>query len=156
DHDVLLAEEGAVAGCAGRYAAALQTLLGLEPEPARAGAGRDDDRPGAVLVVVDPHAERLLREVHSGHVVADELGAEALGLAPEVGHHLRPEDSVGVPRVVLDIARDHELASPLEALDHQRLEVGARAVERCGVTGRPAADDDQLTYLVLAQRSSWG
>ena len=60
-------------------------------------------------------------------VVGDELGAEALGLAAEVVHHLGPHDPVGVARVVLDVARDHQLAAPLEPLDHERLQVGARA-----------------------------
>ena len=63
-------------------------------------------------------------------------------------HHLGPHDAVGVARVVLDVARDHQLAAPLEALDHERLELGARGVERCRVAGRAAADDDQLTHVV--------
>ena len=84
-----------------------------------------------------------------------ELGAEALGLAAEVGHHLGPDDAVGVAGVVLDVARDHQLAAPLEALDHERLQLGARCVERSGVPGGAAADDDQLTHVVgVAQRSS--
>ena len=87
---VLVAEERAVAGRAGGDAAALQALLGLEPEPARGGAGGDDHRLGAVLVVADPDAERALGEVDLRDVVRDELGAEPLGLVAEVLHHLRP------------------------------------------------------------------
>src|SRR5204862_7245702 len=122
DHDQLAAlEERAVAGRAGRDAAALVGLLSREPEPARARAGCDDDAPGAVLVALDPDAERPLREVDAGDVVRDELGPEALGLAPELRHHLRPHHAVRVARVVLDVARDHQLTAPLEALDHERL-----------------------------------
>ena len=51
DDDRLVAEEGAVAGRAGGDAAPLQALLGLEPEPACARAGRDDHRLRAVLVL---------------------------------------------------------------------------------------------------------
>ena len=87
------------------------------------------------------------REVDARHVVGDELRAEALGLAAELGHHLRPHDPVGVARVVLDVARDHQLAAPAEALDHERLQVRARRVEGCGVTGRASADHDQITYV---------
>ena len=68
----------------------------------------------------------------------------------EVLHHLGPEDAVGVARVVLDVARDHQLAAPLEALDDERLQVRARRVERSRVAGRAAADDDQLAYIVRA------
>ena len=57
DHDLLLAEEGAVADRAVRDAAALQRALRLEPELARARAGGDDHGVGAVLVVADPDAE---------------------------------------------------------------------------------------------------
>ena len=59
----LLAEERRVADRAVRDAAALQALLGLEPELARGRAGGDDHRLGAVLVVADPDAERALGEV---------------------------------------------------------------------------------------------
>ena len=148
DDDVLVPEEGSVACRAGRHAASLQPLLGLDPEPAGGRAGGDDDRPRAVLLVLDPDAERPLREVDPGHVVGDEFGAEALGLVPELGHHLRAHDPIGVARVVLDVARDHELAAPAEALDHERVEVGARRVERLRVAGGPAADDDRVTNLV--------
>ena len=100
-----------------------------------------------MLVVADVDAERPLREVDARHVVGDELGAEALGLAAEVGHHRRPHDAVGVARVVLDVARDHQLAAPVEALDHERAQVGARRVERGRVAGRAAADDDHVTNV---------
>ena len=87
-------------------------------------------------------------EVDLGHVVGDELGAEALGLAAEVLHHLRPHHPVRVAGVVLDVARDHQLAAPLEPLDHERLELGPRRIERGRVAGGAAADDDQFAYVV--------
>ena len=65
-------EEGRVAGRAVRDAAALQPLLGLEPELPGGGAGRDDDRLGEVLLVADPDAEGPLGEVDLRHVVGDE------------------------------------------------------------------------------------
>src|SRR5207244_8480625 len=100
DEDVLVPEERAVARCARRHAAALQPLLRIEPEPAGTRAGCDDDGVGAVFLVLDPDAERPLREVDPGHVVGHEFGAEAFRLAPELGHHLGPHDPVGIARVV--------------------------------------------------------
>ena len=96
----------------------------------------------------DVHAERALREVDTRDVVRHELGAEPLGLAAEVGHHRRAHHAVGVARVVLDVARDHQLSAPVEALDHERMQVRPRRVERCGVAGGAAADDDHVTNVV--------
>ena len=122
--------------------------LRLEAELAGGGARRDDHGLRAVLVVADPHAERPLREVDARHVVRQERRAESLRLAPEVLHHRRAEDTVGVPRVVLHVGGDHQLATPVEALDHERLEVRARGVERSGVAGGTSADHDQVADIV--------
>ena len=121
DDHVLVREEGSVTGRAVRDAAPLEPPLGVQPELAGRGPGRDDHGLGAVLVVAHPHAVGALGEIDPGHVVGDEVGPEALGLAAEFLHHLRPEDAVGVPGVVLHIARDHELPAPVEALDDERL-----------------------------------
>ena len=136
DRDDLVAEERGVAGGAVRDAAALEAQLGLEPELAGARAGGDDDAVGPVLVVADVDPEGPLGEVDARDVVGEELGAEPLGLAAEVLHHHRPHDAVGVARVVLDVRGDHQLAAPVEALDHERVQVGARRIERCGVARR--------------------
>ena len=74
-------------------------------------------------------------ELDAGGVVGDEAGAEALGLGAELLHHLRAHDPLGEARVVLDVGRVLKLPAPLEALDHERLEVGAGGVERGGVAG---------------------
>ena len=126
DRDDLVAEERGVARRAVRDAAALEAQLRLEPELAGARAGRDDDAVGLVLVVADVDPEGTLREVDARHVVGEELGAEALGLAAEVLHHHRAHHAVGVARVVLDVRGDHQLTAPVEALDHERVQVGAR------------------------------
>ena len=82
-------------------------------------------------------------------VVGDEPGAEALGLSAEVLHQLRAHDPLGEARVVLDVGRVLKLAAPLEALDHERLQVGARGVERSRVAGGTAAEDDHVLDLLL-------
>src|SRR5207248_2768301 len=112
-----LADEGGIARGAGGDAAALVLLLRLDPEPARARARGDDHGARGVLVVADVDPEGLLRQVDLRDVVGDELRAEALGLAAEVGHHLGPHDPVGVAGVVLDVAGDHQLSAPGEPLD---------------------------------------
>ncbi len=107
-----------------------------------------------MLLVADVDAERPLGEVDARHVVGQELGAEALGLGAELLHHRRPEDAVRVAGIVLDVARDHQLAAPLDAFDHERAQVRAGCVEGGRVAGRAASDDDQLAYVVRRHVSS--
>ncbi len=154
DDELLVAEERAVAGRARRDAAALEALLAGDAEPACARAGRDDHRVGTKLLALDPDAEGALGEVDAGDVVGDELDVEALCLAAELGHHLGAHDTVGIPRVVLDVARDHQLAAPVEALDHQRLEIRPRRVQGGCIARRAPADDDQIAYVAHASPSS--
>ena len=97
-----------------------------------------------VVADVDLVQSAVWRELDAGHVVGLEPGAEALGLVAEVLHHLRAHDPFGEARVVLDIGRLLEQAAPREALDHERLEVGARGVQRGRVPGRATADDDHV------------
>ena len=98
-----------------------------------------------VLVVADEDPlDAAVGELDAVGVVGDEAGAEALGLGAELVHHLRAHDPLGIARVVLDVGRVLELAAPLEALDHERLEVGAGGVERRRVAGGAAAEDDHV------------
>ena len=147
DDDLAVAVERGVAGGAVGDAAAVQRALGLEPELACGCPGGDDHGLGGVLVVADVDLERALGEVDAGDVVGQELGAEPRRLGAELGHHLRPHDPVDVAGIVLDVARDHQLAAPVEPLDHERAHVGARGVERGCVAGRAAADDDHVTNV---------
>ena len=68
-------------------------------------------------------------------------------------HHLGPHDPLREAGVVLDVGRVLKLAAPLEALDHERLEVGARRVGGGRVAGAGAADDDQVLDLSLVVHS---
>ena len=151
---MLLREEGGVAGGAVRDAATLHLSLRLEPQLPRSRSGGDDHGLRSIFVVLDPDAEGPLGEVDPGHVVRDELGPEALRLAPEVLHHLRAHDPLRVAGVVLDVARDHELAAPVESLDHERTQVPPRRIERSRIAGGAAADDDDLTNAVLTHGAS--
>ena len=102
-------------------------------------------RLGEVLVVADPDAlDAAVGELDPGGVVGDEAGAEALRLIAELLHQLRAHDPLGEARVVLDVGRVLKLAAPLEALDHERLELGAGGVERGRVAGGGPADDDHV------------
>ena len=101
-------------------------------------------RLAAVLDAARPDAERPLREVDLVDVHVDDLGPEPLGLGPELRHQLRAVDAVREARVVLDLARQHQLAAGRGPGEDDRLEVGARRVDRGGQAGRARADDQDL------------
>ena len=75
-------------------------------------------------------------------LLGEDLGAEALGLLPEVHHELGAHDAVGEAGEVLDVGRQHQLAARLVAgrrrlaLDDQRAEVGPGGVDGRGEPGR--------------------
>ena len=137
DRDLLVAEEEAVARGAGGHAAAAQPRLALEPQPHRRRAGRDDDRLGLVLDAARPDPERALREVDPVDVDVDDVRAEALRLLAEQGHQVRALDAVGEARVVLDVAREHQLAAGRRAR-RARSARGSRGPRRSRRSGRPA------------------
>ena len=116
DHrDVAAAEEEAVTGGACRHAGADQFDLALDAEHQGASASGDDDRPGAVLVVFHPHAERARREVDACGLLGEVLGAEPGRLGAEHRHEVGTEDAVDEAGVVLDLRREHQLAAGLVA-----------------------------------------
>ena len=73
-----------------------------------------------------------------------DLGAEALGLRAHLRHQVRTHDAVAEPGPVLHHRRQHQLPARLEALDEQRLQVGARGVERRRQACWARSDDDDF------------
>ena len=146
DHDhFLVAVEEAVAGRAGRHAVALEFLFGRQIEPARLRAGGDDQGIGEIDVAgIAGQPERPLRQLHLVDVVGDDAGADMLGLRLHLLHQPGPLDDVGEARIVLDVGGDGELAAGLDALNQDRLQHGARRVDRSGVARRTRADDHDL------------
>ena len=148
DGDLLVAEEEAVAGRAGADAAAAQPRLALEAQPQRRCAGRHDHRFRRGTPCRAPRAgtgrcEKSTRSTSTSTI----CGAEALRLGAELGHELRALDAVRKARVVLDVARDHQLAARRRTGEHDGLEVGARGVDGGREPGRPGPDDDDLGFV---------
>ncbi len=84
-----------------------------------------------------------------GHVRRHDLRALMSRLIAKALHQLLAGDLLGEAGVVLDVGREHELAARdqaagAEALDEERLQVGARRVDGGGEPGRAGADDDQV------------
>jgi hypothetical protein len=108
-------------------------------------AGREDDRVSRERPGGGPDDLGRDREIHLGHVVWHQLGAEASRLGPEALHEVRPHHAVGEAGVVLDVGGVHQrTAGGHRPLEHEWLDPGARSVDRSGVASRPRADDDHL------------
>ena len=85
-------------------------------------------------------------------IFALDARADMLGLGAHLLHQPRPLDRLGEAGIVLDVGRDHQLAARLEAGEQERLQHGARGVDRRRVAGRPRADDDDPFMLNSGRR----
>ena len=147
DRDVLLAEEEAVAGRAGRYALALEVLLGTDAQILRGRSGRDDQRVAGVFAAVALEAERTLRQVGAVDVVEHHLGVEAFRVLGHASHQVRPLQALDVAGPIVDIGGRHQLSTLGKAGDEGGLHVGACSVHGSGVAGRARTEDDQSRVL---------
>ena len=77
-------------------------------------------------------------------MIGDKPGADMGRLFLHLLHQPRTLDHLGKARVVLHIGGDGELAAGLDALDEDRLQHGARSIDRSRVAGRAGADDHEL------------
>ena len=146
DHDdVLVAIEEAVAGGAGRDAEALELFFGRQAEPARLGAGGENDHFGEIDVAgIAGDAEGALPEFKLVDVIGHDPRADMGRLLLHLFHQPGTLDDIGEARVVLHIRGDGELSAGLDALDQDRLQHRARGVNAGGVASRTGADDDNL------------
>ena len=95
-HDLLAAEEEAVASGACRYAEAPEALLGGNAEPFGARAGRDDERVGGVDVArITLEAERPRVQIRLDNVIRDQPRPDMGGLQAHLLHEPGPLDDIG-------------------------------------------------------------
>ena len=154
DGDLFAGGEEAVAGGAGADAVADERLLGGQIEPARAGAGGDDERAGVDGLVAEVELEGMLGEIDGAEVGHAQLGAEADGLLLHVLDELGALDALGPAGKVFDQRGDGELAAGLVAFEDERLEVGAGSVDGSGESGAAGAEDDSVARRVFRHMDS--
>ena len=155
DDHFLLAIEESVAGRAGRDAEALELFFRRQLQPARLGAGADDDDIGQIDVAAVADApEGALGEVDLDDQVVGHAGADMLRLLLHLLHQPGALDDVGEARIVFDIRRDGQLAARLHAHHHARRQAGPRRVDRRRVAGRAGANDEHLVAMRLGHVSS--
>ncbi len=153
DDNLLAAKEKPVAGGAGRHAKAAKDVLARQTEPARLGAGGEDQGVADIDVArIAARHKRPPREIDRLNQVDDNPGPDMLGLLLHLLHQPRALDHLGEARVILDIGRDRQLASGLQPGDQQRFEIGARRINRCSVARRAGADDQDLAVVAFGHR----
>src|SRR3546814_10048596 len=76
-----------------------------------------------------------------------------LGLRLHLLHQPGTLDDVGEAGEILDIGGDRHLAARLQPRHHQRLQVGARGVDRGRVARRARPDDEDLAVVMLTHVS---
>ena len=145
DHgDLLAREKEAIAGGARGNAVSNQLLLVRQPEPACRRAAGDDQCSSVNDSWTDVQFERALAEIDAGHVAVFIFGAKARRLLAHVLDQFRSLNALGKAGKVLHQRGERELSPGLVAFEHQRFQVGARGVERGGVSGTAGAHDDNV------------
>ena len=144
DHDRLAAEEKTIASRAGGDAEALELVLARQAEPLRLGAGRQDDGVGEDrAAAVAAHDERAAPEFEPDDIFVLDPRADIFRLRAHLLHEPRPLDRFGEAGIVFHVGRDHQLAAWLVAGEHERLQHGARRIDRGRIARRPGTDDDE-------------
>ena len=155
DAHLLAAEEETVAGGAGGDAAAAEFLFARQAKPARLGAGGDDQRvPHVRIAAVALGAERAAGQIHG----CDDIGENARPDMGRLGLHLIHEpgalNDVGEAGIVFDVGGDRHLPTGLQALDQDRLGIGARGIDRRRVPRRPGTNDQDLGAMFSGHGST--
>jgi hypothetical protein len=78
-------------------------------------------------------------------VIGNELGADMRGLLLHLLHEPGALDNVGIAGIILDVGGDRELPAGCDALDQNRIEHGARGIDRRRIAGRAGSDDHELS-----------
>src|SRR5947209_7575586 len=158
DHrDLLAAIEETVAGGARRRSPALHMLLRGQAEPPRLGAGGNHQRVGEIVgAIVAGQTEGPARQVHGSDVVPDHLGADMLGLGLHLLHQPGTLDDVAEAGVILDIGGGGELAARTDPLNEDRLETGARGINRRRIAGRAGAKHGHARRNAVAHAKHLG
>ncbi len=149
DHDhFAVAEKEAVAGRAGRNAAAPERLLRGKAEPPGRRSGRNDQcvRLIAIAGIADAH-EGTPGEIDLDDGVEEQPGADMLGLGLHLLHQPWALDHVREAWVVLDIRRYGELPTGLDPLHQHGLEARTRCIDRRRIAGRTRSEDQNLTVM---------
>ena len=145
--NVFAAKEEAVAGSAAGNAVADERLFAGQSQPARAGAGGDDERAGKHFADGCVEADGMFAHFNRVEVRKLELRSKARRLLLHVFDQLGALDAVGPAGKVLHQAGDRELASGLMALQNQRFESRTGRIDGRSKPGAAGAKNHCVAYL---------
>jgi len=140
---VLPLVEEAIAGGARRNALAHEFRLGFQSQVTGRSPGGDDERVAGVFGGVALEPKGALLQVHRLDVVECDLGLETLGVFLESLHQFRALNALTVRGPVVHVGGGHQLSARSEARDEEGLQVGARRVDRGGITRGAGAQNQQ-------------
>src|SRR5579863_4517097 len=115
-----------------------------QSQPACRSATGDNQGPGVDHLVAGVDLEWTLAKVDAADMAVFVFRAETRRLLAHVFDQFGALDAFRESREVFHQGGKRELSARLMAFDDQRLQVGARGVERGGVTGTAGANDDYV------------
>jgi hypothetical protein len=77
------------------------------------------------------------------YLAEHDLGVETLGVLQEPLHQLGTLDTCMVGRPVVYLGGGHKLTALGDAGDQHRLQIGARRIDRCRISSRTGAENEQ-------------
>ncbi len=125
-----------------------QRLFAGQSQPARRSSAGNDQGARVDGFLAQTQRKGTHTKIGADHVAKLVLGAESPRLLAHVLDQLRPLDAIRKSRKIFHQGSQRELASGFMAFEHQRLQFGARRVERRGVTGATRADDDNVANIL--------
>jgi hypothetical protein len=142
DDDILASEEKPVAGRASRNPKASEDFLTGQAEPASLRTGGDDHRIADIEIArISGCDKRPVPEIDLDDKIDDDPRPDMLSLLPHLLHQPRPLNDLGKAWIVLDVGGDGHLPARLQPGNEERLQIGARRVNRRGIAGGSRADD---------------
>jgi hypothetical protein len=112
------------------------------------GASGDDwDVAVHAVAAIKGEPERTPREIDRDDDVLDDTHADPSSLLAHLLHEPRTLDWVGIAGMVLDIARDHQLAARPQPAQQHRIATRVSRIYGRGISGRTATNDDHFLFV---------
>ncbi len=120
--------------------------LGFDAQHSRRCACGDDQAPGFVRFLSGNDRERAAAQVHRGDCAGLELRAKALRLFARILNQFRSQNAIGKSREIFHHGRQRQLAARLVAVQHQRIQVRARRIDRRSKASAATPDNNHLMH----------
>ena len=118
-----------------------------QAEPTRAGAAGDDQGASLDALLAEIERKGPLGQISRNQLLALDIRAKTHGLLLHILDQLWTLDPFGKARKILHQGGERELAAGFVALQHQRLQIGARRVDGGSEAGASATQYHRVSNL---------